>query len=494
VTRSIVASVCLAVLLVGVASLLPAQGPQPDPFMGDWQGTLTLPDGTQKPLCAQVICWGDEGYQANLLAAFDQRIQPLAVLKGKADDGAVAFEGGARIADGAFKGELTGDVAGKYALEHVVRLSPTLGEKPPPGAIVLFDGTNLDEWAGGGPEPFMVNLAKAIGGDDRVAYLRSRITSPKAQPARLELGSDDGVKAWLNGTLVHANNASRPCRAWEDQADIDLAAGENTLLLKVIQGGGDWSACARIRGRDGKDLEGLSFDPLPAPGVELKAVQGESAGTTVTWEVAGPYSEEGKRDGELFDVAFPPEQGDANVEWKLVNDHPRPQPRWKLVEGGAMEITPGAGSLVCKRQLRDFQPHLEFRLPFMPNARGQGRANSGVYLLGRWEVQLLDSYGLEGRDNECGGMYSVKPPDVNMCAPPLQWQTYDIEFRAPRTDPATGKTTNARMTVLQNGVTIHDDVEIPVPSTPGGAGQPTGLMLQDHGNPLQFRNIWVVEQ
>jgi hypothetical protein len=90
-------------------------------------------------------------------------------------------------------------------------------------------------------------------------------------------------------------------------------------------------------------------------------------------------------------------------------------------------------------------------------------------------------------------MYSVKAPDVNMCAPPLQWQTYDIQFQGPRTDPVTGQATNPRMTVLHNGVVIHQDVEITVPSTPGGAGEPAGLLLQDHGNPLQFRNIWVVE-
>jgi len=464
--------------------------------MGDWQGSLRAPDGTEKPLCAQVIDWGNEGYQANLLEAFDKRVPPIAVLKGKAADNAVSFEGGARIADGAFTGELTGDHAGTFKLAHVVRPSPTLGEKPPEGAVVLFDGSNLDEWNGGGPQPFMVDLQQAIGGDNRAAYLRCRITSPKAQAARLELGSDDGVKAWLNGVLVHGNNASRPLTAWQDQADIELQAGENTLMLKVVNGGGGWGACARILGRDGTDLEGLSFSPQPTldAGADLKSFQGDSTGTVVTWEMAGPFTEEGTSGPQLFDASFPPEDDDPAVEWKLVNDHPHAQYRWKLVEEGAMEVTPGSGALVAKRVFEgDHRIHLEFRTPFMPDARGQGRGNSGVYVQGRYEVQILDSYGLEGRDNECGGMYSVAAPAVNMCAPPLQFQTYDIEFRDARTDAATGQQENPRITVRHNGVLIHDNVEIKVPNTPGGSTQTGGLLLQDHGNPLRFRNIWVVE-
>lgn len=465
-----------------------------DPFMGDWQGTLKLADGGQLPVCAQVICWGKDGYQANILEAFDKRVQPWAVLRGRAEGGTLLFEDGARIADGVFSGELTGERTGSYQMKHVVRLSPTFDAKPPEGAVVLFDGKSLDEWTGGGPEPFVVDLARIVGGENRVAYLRCRITSPKTQSARLELGSDDGVKAWLNGELVHANNANRPCRPWEDQVDITLQQGENTLLLKIVQGVGGWAACARTVAPDGTDLENLTFTPLPAvgPTLELQDLQGGSSGTVVTWEMAGPFTVEGKQGSELFDVVFPPEADDAAVEWRVVNDHPEVR-RWRLVEEDAMEITPGSGSLVCKRVFGDHTLHLEFRTPFEPDARGQGRGNSGVYLQGRYEIQILDSYGLEGRDNECGGMYSVKAPDVNMCAPPLQWQTYDIEFRDERIDPATGKRENPRMTVRHNGVLIHDNVEIPVLSTPGGSTQTGGLLLQDHGNRVRFRNIWVVE-
>ncbi len=141
--------------------------------------------------------------------------------------------------------------------------------------------------------------------------------------------------------------------------------------------------------------------------------------------------------------------------------------------------------------------HLEFRTPFMPCARGQGRGNSGCYVQGRYEVQILDSFGLEGRDNECGGIYRVRAPNVNMCLPPLSWQTYDIEFTAAEYDKQGKKVKPARMTVYHNGVLIHKDVELPG-STPGNilpeGLEPGPLYLQNHGCPVRFRNIWVLEK
>lgn len=151
--------------------------------------------------------------------------------------------------------------------------------------------------------------------------------------------------------------------------------------------------------------------------------------------------------------------------------------------------------VVSKLKHQDAQVHLEFMLPYMPYARGQARANSGCYLQGRYEVQILDSFGLQGKHNECGGIYEIRDPDINMCYPPLSWQTYDIDFKAARYDESGKKTADARMTVRHNGVVVHRDVPVPratrasiLPEGP----QPGPLYLQDHGNPVRFRNIWIL--
>ena len=308
-----------------------------DPFMGDWQGSWQLDDGTQSgPLVAQVIALGNGKYRAIFLDRFDTRDEPRAVLEDGIEDAKASFkgkadsEGGEIDVEASIEGDkLTGsfkgwDFSGKLELSRAFRVSPTLGKKPPSGAVVLLKGKKFKQW---------------------------QHTPSKENPT-----------------------------------------------------GG--------------------------------AVQ------------------------------------------------------WNSLKGGVMEVEPGSGSIVTKKKFTDFELHVEFRLPFMPDKRGQGRANSGVYLQGRYEVQLLDSYGLEGLDNECGGIYKVGRPAVNMCAPPMQWQTYDITFHAPKAGSP------ARATVVHNGVTIHD--EIPLPGPTGGAldgnvNEPGGIYLQDHGNRMQFRNIWLVE-
>lgn len=142
----------------------------------------------------------------------------------------------------------------------------------------------------------------------------------------------------------------------------------------------------------------------------------------------------------------------------------------------------------------DFRLHLEFRTPYMPLAKGQSRGNSGVYIQQRYEVQILDSFGLTGEANECGGLYRQVSPDVNMCLPPLTWQTYDIGFQAAKWDEKGEKISNAHITVLHNGKLVHQQREI-VSKT--GAGKEEGpdalpIHFQHHGDPVRFRNIWLV--
>jgi hypothetical protein len=164
---------------------------------------------------------------------------------------------------------------------------------------------------------------------------------------------------------------------------------------------------------------------------------------------------------------------------------------WK-VESGYMEVN-GAGNIATKQSFKDCQIHVEFWLPKMADATGQGRANSGVYVQGLYEIQVLDSYGLGATWGDCGGIYGVAVPLVNACRPPELWQSYDIIFHAAKFDAQGNKASSARLTLLQNGVLIHNNVEVPGPTAAGMALDPKTagpLMLQDHGCVVRYRNIW----
>ena len=192
--------------------------------------------------------------------------------------------------------------------------------------------------------------------------------------------------------------------------------------------------------------------------------------------------------------------------WTRVSSRGRPI-RW-TVEDGVLVCKPRTGSIQTRQTFGDCKLHLEFKVPHMPKAEkgSQARGNSGVFLQGRYEIQILDSYeiGRPIQDNDCGGLYKLITPSKNACKPAGEWQTYDIAFRAPKFDKGGKMTQKGRITVVQNGIAIIDNKEIngttaggvdDDPKTPGlqyDLTKPGPLMLQDHGNRVAFRNVWLV--
>ena len=178
--------------------------------------------------------------------------------------------------------------------------------------------------------------------------------------------------------------------------------------------------------------------------------------------------------------AWKMEKGGADASWP--------------VEDGVVTVKPKSGNMITREKFGDMRLHVEFNVPDT-GLPGQKAGNSGVYIQKRYEVQILGS-PVEGKpaDNECGAVYKIKAADVNAALPPGKWQSYDIEFTQPKWDRDGKKTANARITVWHNGRMIHDDVEVPDKT---GAGKPEGpepaeLRLQDHGDLVKFRNIWIL--
>ncbi len=169
-----------------------------------------------------------------------------------------------------------------------------------------------------------------------------------------------------------------------------------------------------------------------------------------------------------------------------------PESQWIVQDDGSVQAS-GADA-VTDSTFGDFQLHVEFVCPKMPDKQGQARSNSGVYLHGRYEIQVLDSFGDPPTGNGCGALYSIAAPMVNASRPAGQWQTYDIIFRAPRLDDQDNITELPRVTVFHNGIVIHNNLELPS-TTPGGLDRKMvdvgPILLQFHGDPVRYRNIWL---
>ncbi|MBM3859140.1 MAG: DUF1080 domain-containing protein [Verrucomicrobia bacterium] len=162
-----------------------------------------------------------------------------------------------------------------------------------------------------------------------------------------------------------------------------------------------------------------------------------------------------------------------------------PEPKWK-VENGYMEIVPKGGTIASKEKFGDCEIHIEWATPVEVSGKGQGRGNSGVFLPGHQEVQVLDSYENDTYpDGQAGAIYAMYPPLVNACRKPGEWQSYHITLRQPRFDAQGKMTVSASVTVVHNGILIQDNVELRGEATEGP------LILQDHKNPVRYRNIWI---
>jgi hypothetical protein len=183
-------------------------------------------------------------------------------------------------------------------------------------------------------------------------------------------------------------------------------------------------------------------------------------------------------------------------QWLSADGNPA---KWKVADG-YLEVVPHAGFIHTRQPFGDCQLHVEFAEPNPPSGADQGRGNSGVFLMGLYEVQVLDSYQSKTyADGQAGAVYGQFPPQVNASLPPGQWQQYDIIFHAPRFAKDATVLHPARVTVLHNGVLIQDNVELSGPTAHHDRPpyKPTPdklpLSLQDHGNPVRYRNIWIRE-
>ena len=300
--------------------------------------------------------------------------------------------------------------------------------------------------------------------------------------------------------VAPAQTITDPEKAGPDyatQGEYIVASGEPTVSAQVIALGSDsFELVLYSRNLPGAENNGWTRKDAVA------RIQGKRDGDAVTFKGDGTAAvirgeklivEKGDTRHELKKtVRKSPTLGAEAPEGATVlfnGENADAFQNGKVTEAGFL-----AADTFTKEKFGDHTLHIEFRTPFKPDARGQARGNSGVYMQGRYELQVLDSFGLEGKNNECGGIYSISEPIVNACFPPLTWQTYDIEFTAAKYDESGKKTENARATIKHNGIMIHDDLELPH-GTPGrhaeGPG-PDEIYLQGHGNPVVYKNIWVV--
>jgi len=306
---------------------------------------------------------------------------------------------------------------------------------------------------------------------------------PKTKPERIAI-SDPGK---MTDDKDYAIQGEYEGKKGDQTIGLQVVAkGENKFLVKQLTGGLPGA------GWDGKTetLFNTKFNSennsLIAEG--FQAVLGVGKLTLVNTDKSESSVKKISRTSPTLG-AKPPEGA------KVLFAQPGDETQW--INGKIIELADGKflnPGITSKQAFGNFKAHIEFRMPWMPNSSGQGRGNSGFYLQNRYELQILDSFGLKGENNECGGIYTLHKPLVNMCLPPMVWQTYDIDFTAAKFE-GDKKTANAKVTILHNGVKIHDNAEL-TKSTGGGQPEkatPGPIQLQNHNDPVVFRNVWVLE-
>lgn len=277
---------------------------------------------------------------------------------------------------------------------------------------------------------------------------------------------------------------------------VGEAGGKKVGIQIAALGNGEFTAMIYAGGLPGEGSDGTKFMLFPGKAdASKKQVAFSTDGTEVaTWT-------DGKVRGKLNDQPY--EAAKVHRESRTVGAKPaeaaivlfdgKNTDAWDMAHMDDRHLL--AAGTKTKQKFQSFTLHAEFIEPFKPLGRDQDRGNSGIYIQDRYEVQVLDSFGQKPVFNGTGAIYRQTPPLLNMCFPPLTWQTYDIDFTAAKFEGGK-KVKNAVITVKLNGVTVHDKREITAKT---GAGKPEGaepgpIQLQGHGNPVFYQNIWIVEK
>jgi hypothetical protein len=479
-----------------------------DHYMGDWQGTLADNKGNVSNLALEVAALGKGLYSVNLRNYFNIADPPFETMEFAAENGKLSqintdkntpaweFE----IVNNLL--EAKADDARRISAGRVRRVSPSLGLKPPRQAIILFDGNSLDNWQL--MRDFNGHLhLPGIHTGNSCNYLKTRLWSDIKQKVLLEAAHNHMMKLWLNGLLVYKEDTYiAPVRTVNSKrTEIELKKGWNDIFVKLV-GYNVTSAAVRVVSISGDALATIAEEDIYSnTGARTRKFLDKANQHLTLWQYSGHYFIEDPDNKNLMDRAFAheftPETSPSKAEWRPLEVILKDGDLWTIkhrIVDKSLEIWQ-SGDIMTKQSFDDYYLHIEFQIPFDPDKSGQNRGNSGVYLGCKYELQILDSYGLLPTKQDCGAAYYIKPPDINMSLPPLEWQTYDIYFSSPEFDKERNKTENARATVYHNGVKIHDNIEFPNP-TGGGMTFETSkapIHLQNHGAPVRYRNIWIVE-